>query len=473
MMRLVRRGLMYGNLFEVRSATLVERYNRALEHLTGRRTALKDFHLDISGFSPEIGDELGDDLYLNPNGCNRQFILLSTDQKTAPLLNAKFSTSRSILRRWMDENEAQLFALTAKDAVAGELVNSVFSVDTPNDLLAIRRIEVEADTTQSTVEDGRILRDKIERFTTEDDAWWDDVLIAEMIEIGKRTGDITRNPVVFTHNSFEQQNFYTSHFGGLYVFRDLEEAAVISTREMEDVADWDVEYVMDFSQRNDIATFLAANNLVEPITSARGRDVAAILQQKLDFIVVDTAAELGESFDKPDRRALRQLARRNLKHLPKEYEGLYRLWQWSRGQGDWPRITSEHPAYFYTLRSSNHADKDLVNMLLAELAPLDVRQLFICHKEAFYTAYRGWSDAKKEYVAEYLASEYMVDKAGAREELFGFEPGMQEPDVSPRKAQRKSVGQPWGRNKDDDDEDDDDDNDLVRRVGPWGAVKRR
>ncbi|MBR9863647.1 MAG: hypothetical protein GYB24_09435 [Rhodobacteraceae bacterium] len=479
MMRLVRRGLMFGNLFAVRSPTLVERYNRALEHLTGRRTTLTEFHLDISGYSPEIGDEFGDDLYLNPNGCNRQFILLSTEQKTAPLLNAKFSTSRSILRRWMDENELQLFALTAKDAVAGELVNSVFSIDSPNDLLAIRRIEVEADTTASTVEDGKILQGKIDRFLSEEDAWWDDVLIAEMIEISKKTGDITRNPVVFTHNSFQQNNFYTSHFGGLYVFRDLEEAAVISVRKVDDVSDWDVEYVMDFTQRNDIATFLAVNNLVEPVTSARGRDVAAILQQKLDFIVVDTAASLGERFENPDRRELRRLARRNLKQLPKEYEGLYRLWQWARGQGDWPRISSEHPAYFYTLRASDHADRDLVNMLLAELAPLDVRQLFICHKEAFYRAYAGWSDTKKDYVAEYLASEYMMDKAGAREELFGHEPAMEEPEPTRHPRKRKPVGQPWGRRADDDDDDDDDDDyddddrDMIQRVGPWGAVKRR
>lgn len=467
MMRLVRRGLMFGNLFEVRSASLVERYNRALEHLCGKRTELAEFHVDISGYSPEIGDEFGDDRYLNPNGCNRQFILLSTDQKSAPLLNATFSTSRSILRRWMDENEDQLFALTAKDAVAGELVNSVFAVDSPNDLLSIRRIEVEADTTESTVEDGRALRGKIDRFMTDEDAWWDDVLIADMIEIGKRTGDITRNPVVFTNNSYEQRNFYTSHFGGLYVFRDLDEAAVIAVDEVDDVSDWDVEYVMDFSQRNDIATFLEVNNLVQPITSAKGRDVAAILQQKMDFIVVDTAASLGEEIGTPDRRKLRQLARRNVKHLPKEYKGLYKLWLWARGQGDWPRITANDPAYFYTLRSADHVDKDLVNMLLAELAPLDVRQLFICHKEAFYRAYHNWSDAKKEYVAEYLANEYMVDKAGAREELFGHEPAMEEPVVVKRR-----VGRPWGGDEDDEDDDDEDEDDVVKRVGPWGAVRR-
>ncbi len=126
MKRLIQYGLMFGNLVHVASPALVERYNRALEHLTGKRTALTDFYIDISGFSPEIGHELGDDLYLNHDGVNRQFILLTTEQKRSPLLNAKFSTSRAILRHFIEENEAQLFALTAKDAVAGELVNSVY-----------------------------------------------------------------------------------------------------------------------------------------------------------------------------------------------------------------------------------------------------------------------------------------------------------------------------------------------------------
>jgi len=114
MKRLIKAGLIFGNLFEVSSSALVDRYNRALRHLTGKETKLTDFHVDISGYSPEIGDEFGDDYYLNPNGCNRQFILLSTKQKTAPLLNATFSTSRDILKEFISTNEPQLFALTAR-----------------------------------------------------------------------------------------------------------------------------------------------------------------------------------------------------------------------------------------------------------------------------------------------------------------------------------------------------------------------
>ena len=151
MRRLIEKGLMFGNLFHVSTPALVERYNRALDHLTGRRTALTDFHVDLSGYSPEIGDEFGDQLYLNHNGVNRQFILLSTEQKSCPLLNVKFSTSREILTHFIADNEAQLFALTATDAVAGELVNSVFDVSDPDRLFEVARVRIEADTTTGTI----------------------------------------------------------------------------------------------------------------------------------------------------------------------------------------------------------------------------------------------------------------------------------------------------------------------------------
>ena len=70
-------------------------------------------------------------------------------------------------------------------------------------------------------------------------------------------------------------------------------------------------------------------------------------------------------------------------------------------------------------------------MLLAELSPLDIRQLFICHKEVFYRTYASWSEAKKEYVADFLHREYMVDKAGTREALFGHEAPLAEPGAAP------------------------------------------
>ncbi len=448
MKRLIEKGLMFGNLIEVASPALIERYNRALEHLTGKRTALSDFHVDISGYSPEIGQELGDHLYLNHAGVNRQFILLTTEQKTAPLLNAKFSTSRGILRQFIEENEAQLFALTARDAVGGELVNSVYAVEEPVRLFDIRKVVVEADTTEGTVRQAKKLGQMVDRFKEEEDAWFDDVLIAEMIGMAKKTGDVTRNSLQLKHMEFSQENFWTAHFGGLYLFRGMDHPAVISSGEKDELGKLPIKYTFDLKDRNQIAKFFEYNDLVEPIVKVRGIDAAAILRQKMDFIVVDAAQEAGVNLAGATRADIRALARRHASDLPEEFRGLAEMLKWAEDGGKWPRITSDHPAYFYTLRAGNHADRDLVNMLLSELAPKDVRQLFICHKELFYKLYATWSETKKSYVADFLYREYQVDKLGTRKALFGHDAPMDDDRPVPRE-------------------------DLIERVGPWGAVRGR
>lgn len=373
MHRLIEKGLMFGNLIRVDSPILVERYNRALQHLVKKQTRLTDFHIDISGYSPEIGDELGDDLYLNHHGVNRQFILLTTEQADAPLLNAKFSTSRGILQQFIAENRAELFALTARDAVAGELVNTVYDFSNPADLFKIRKVTIEADTTSGTVATAKRLGGLIDRFKSEPDAWFDDVLIAEMIGLAKETGDVSRNPVNLRHMAFGQDNFWTAHFGGIYAFRGVEHPAAIVAGNKSKVGDLPIPYTFDFSQRSAIAKFLNLNDLVEPITDARGVDAAAILRQKMDFIVVAVAASMNEYLTGAMRRDLRVLGRKYAKLLPEAWHGLDALVRWAEDDGPWPKITSDHPAYFYTLRAKAHPDASLVNMLLSEMTPLDVR----------------------------------------------------------------------------------------------------
>ena len=450
MKRLIEKGLMFGNLIEVSSPALIERYNRALKHLTGKQTALTDFHIDISGYSPEIGDELKDDHYLNPNGNNRQFILLTTAQKGAPLLNIKFSTSRGIIRQFIEANESQLFALTARDAVAGELQNSVYDVDQPAKLFDIRRVTVEADTIGGHVADAGKLAALIDRFRAEPNGWRDEALIAEMIGLAKKTGDVTRVPIDLPAMTFEQGNYWTSLFGGIYIFRTLKLPGVISTLPRASLGAVPIKAVLDMTQRNHIAEFLEVNQLVEPIVQVRGMDAAAVLRQKMDFILVDAADALGLDLGQATRVDLRKVAQRLGAGLPAEFLALAALLRWVEGGGDWPRITSEHPAYFYTLRAKPHADRDLVNMLLAELSPLDVRQMYIVHKELFYANYVTWSDRKRAYVADFLEREYKVDKDGVREALFGPEPGMDEamrPEPKPAR-------------------------DLSALVGPWGALRK-
>ncbi|MEQ6202139.1 DUF6638 family protein [Sulfitobacter sp. HNIBRBA2951] len=455
MNRLIRAGLMFGNLFHVHSPALVERYNRALHHLTGKRTELDDFYIDISGYSPEVGDELGDPLYLNHKGVNRQFILLSVEQRTAPLLGAKFSTSKGVLIEFIQQNEAALFALTAKDAVAGELVNSVFDVSEAKRLFDIRRITIEADTTGGTVQDAEKLTQMVDQFRDTEGGWYDDVLIAQMIDLAGKTGDVVRNPVKLQTMSFDQRNFWTAHFGGLYVFQDLAHPAVIAPAGKAGLDDIPMDYVFDATQRNRIAQFFQLNGLTETILEARGIASAAILRQKMDFILIDAvAAEAGDLSDL-SRGDLRRLARRHADLLPPEFHTLGQLVNWAENGGAFPNIDSADPVYFYTLRAADTPDAALVNMLLAQLAPKDIRQLFICHKDLFYDTYAAWPEAKKAYVAEFLEREYLKDKSGVRDALFGHAPELVVPPLPRRRKKPPPLP------------------DMIEAVGPWGAVKRR
>ncbi|WP_112308852.1 DUF6638 family protein [Pseudogemmobacter bohemicus] len=450
MKRLIEKGLMYGNLIEVSSPQLVARYNRALKALIGRETTLTDFHIDLSGFSPEIGDEFDDPYYLNPNGANRQFILLSTAQKTAPLLNIRFSTARGILVQFIEANEAQLFALTARDVVAGELQGSVFSVEKPDQLFRMRRVTVEADTIGGHVADAEKLATLIERFRREPDGWRDEALIQQMIGLAARTGDVTRVPIHLPAMAFEQHDFWSGLFGGIYIFQGQKFPAAITRRPMMEFGTLPIAQVMDFSHRNHIADWLDRNQLVEPVVQARGSGAGAILRQKMDFILVNVADQLGIDIGAARRTELRKLAYRLGEALPQEFLGLAAMLAWTEEAGPWPRISSEHPAYFYTIRARPGPNRDLINMLLSELALMDVRQLFITHKERFYEEYRSWSDTKRQYVADFLEREYKVDKEGARETLFGPEPKMDELARPEMQAGPKPVGDrmpagPWGK----------------------------
>ncbi|KPQ23913.1 MULTISPECIES: DUF6638 family protein [unclassified Halomonas] len=420
MKRLIEKGLMFGNLFHVGSQALVERYGRALLHLTGKSTSLREFHIDISGYSPEIGDELEDHYYLNHGGVNRQFILLTVEQKYCPLLNAQFSTNRDILRRFIDANEQQLFALTATDAVAGELENSVLGVDVPEQLFDIRRIIVEADTTTGTIAEAARLETLIERFMEEEDSWFDSHLIDDMVETVKRTGDISRNPVRLAHEVFEQKNFWTSHFGGLYLFQDIGSSALIASNE-KPLGKFPVKQTLSLDERKKIGLFLQENKLAEPIIKGRSDQEVDILRQKTTFILADTLTDKGVDVTGLSYSDMRRRASRYANELPDEYDGLAAMLRWAETRGAKPRIEMEHPSYFYLLRATNTANRDLVNMLLAELSPLDTRQLFICHKNEFYRRYRTWPEAKKAYCSDFLSREYATDKAGARAYLFGAE----------------------------------------------------
>lgn len=70
----------------------------------------------------------------------------------------------------------------------------------------------------------------VDQFRDTEGGWYDDVLTADMISLADKTDDVVRNPVTLKSMDFERRNFWTGHFGGVYVFQDVPHPAVIAPR---------------------------------------------------------------------------------------------------------------------------------------------------------------------------------------------------------------------------------------------------
>ena len=71
------------------------------------------------------------------------------------------------------------------------------------------------------------LRLAVDRLKNKPDAWRDDALLNRMVELAKVTGDIRENSLVPDKVLFRHRAFWTSHFGGIYVFVDDNTTTVI------------------------------------------------------------------------------------------------------------------------------------------------------------------------------------------------------------------------------------------------------
>ena len=161
------------------------------------------------------------------------------------------------------------------------------------DLLSINEVNFKVYSAEDILGKAAELRQLADRLQTQPDAWRDDAMLNRMVELVRLTGDIRQNTLVPDQLVFRHDAFWANHFGGVYVFRDVAHAAAITVGPKEELGKLPIEYVFDLTDRNQIAKFLEINDLAEPIVRARGADAAAILRQKMDFILVDAADRLG------------------------------------------------------------------------------------------------------------------------------------------------------------------------------------
>ena len=363
-----------------------------------------------------------------------QFILLTLEQADLPLLGRHLHLSRAILRSFIDDNREALFALTARDAVFGELENSVYRSKTLGDLTSIKHIRVEVRTPNRLITKAQRLSARStpsRRATTPGPTTR---RCSEIIELAEAVGDVRRQPVIPDRIDYEQGNFFTTHLGGLYVFNSARKPTLIYCSPDQQGSGVYEDQTLGFrhiplSDRAAIARFFKEGDLVEPLSGLKHLDPEELLREKLEFVAIDHASRNDAPAEIWDFEpmALRRYLYRSVDELPAELhdlQGALRALEQDESGG---RLEPEAPGFFYLLRSARHKDRDLVNHLLARLTPLDFRQLFICNKDLFYELYETWNDRKRGYVAEYLARHYQGRAAEVWRHLYGRTQGAEGP----------------------------------------------
>jgi hypothetical protein len=426
MKRLLEAELIYGRLLDISEPHLVARYNKALEGFGLKPTALSRFSIDMTGFSPEIAHELGDRDYLDPNRVNRRFIILTPSQSELPVVHTSFSNTAALMHEFFNANSRAINAVTIKDALYGEIEDSVSVVEDIDDLLSINEVRFRVLSAEDMLGKAAELRELIDRLKKVPNAWADDAMLDRMVELAQLTGDIRQNALVPDQLVFRHKAFWANHFGGVYVFLDEKTTTVIcdpSAPGFRRSRPWQVSYIaIDDHAR--IYDFLATTNRLQLPQASWVQD-SDLFQHRADMIIRGLINEADPDADlvNIDRIWLQTWIHRNagLVACERGYAFLPET-SWEIAQTGTVKMQDIAPANRFLLvrAAPDHPDQWLVNRLISQLVPRDFVSRFVFDKQGFYSAYENYSEKFREYVVATLTGTYLKDKAAFRRKLYGL-----------------------------------------------------
>lgn len=426
MKRLIDSELIYGQLMEIAEPHLVARYNRALVGFGLPETALSEFSIDITGFSPQVAEELDDPLYLDPNAVNRRFIILSPAQEQLPVVHTSFSNTAALMHQFFQENQRAIHAVTIRDVLYGEIEEDVLKVEDIEDLLSISEVKFQVLSADNMLGKSDELAGLSDRLMTVPNAWRDDAMLDRMVALARQTGDIRKNALVPDKLVFRHEAFWSGHFGGVFVFVDDRSTTVISDPSAPGFRrsrPWQVSYIpLDDHQR--IYSFLSETGRIE--TPRRSWiEKSGYLEHRSDMSLrsLIDRHERDTDLSTVDSIWLQTWIHRNADLVTRD--GTYPFLQAARRQimatGELEMDETEPGDRFLLIRAKpDHQDRWLTNQLISQLVPADFVSRFVFDKQGFYAHYETFGDSFRSHVVATLADTYLPDKKAFRRRLYGF-----------------------------------------------------
>lgn len=418
--------LIYGRLLPVEEPHLIDRYNRALQAFGLKPTKRKTIEIDRSGFSPQVAEDLGDLHYLDPNQINRRFIILTPQQADLPVVHTAFSNTSQLLYEFMTANARVINALTIKDVIYGEIEDTVAKVEDIEDLLSINQVEFKVLSSEDVTGKASELATLVDRLKQEPDAWRDTAMLERMVELAKVTGDIRANALVPEHVIFRHNAYWTSHFGGLYVFVDPDMTTVISDPSAPGFRrsrPWQVSY-LSLHDAERVFAFLLETGRIE-LPRASWVEASNYLEHRAEMIVrmLIHQAEPKRDLGKADRVWLQTWIHGHADLINRE--GTFPFLNAAKreiAQLGQMRMQDVQPQKrFLVVRARpDHPDAWLTNRLISDFVPFDFVSRYVFNKQGFYRDYEGFNAVWRRHVVDTLKDTYLKDKAGFRLRLYGL-----------------------------------------------------
>jgi len=418
--------LIYGRLLTVDEPHLVERYNKALQAFGLPATKLKSFEIDRTGFSPQVAEELDDANYLDPNEVNRRFIILTPSQISLPVVHTAFSNTSQLMFEFMSANQRAIDALTIKDVIYGEIEDSVSKVEDIEDLLSINQVEFKVLSAEDVLGKAAELATLTDRLKQEPDAWRDDAMLKRMVELAKVCGDIRENALVPDQVIFRHNAYWTSHFGGLYVFVDPDMTTVISDPAAPGFRrsrPWQVSY-LSIRDADAVFRFLASTGRIE-LPRASWIEQSGYLEHRAEMVVrgLIRDAEPKRNLSEVDKVWLQTWIHAHADLIARDgnFPFLNAAKREIKQVGQL-KIDEVAPTQrFLVVRAKpDHPDAWLTNRLISDFVPSDFVSRYIFNKQGFYRDYEGFSQGWRAHVVDVLKTTYLKDKAGFRARLYGL-----------------------------------------------------
>jgi hypothetical protein len=419
-------ALIYGRLLPVEEPHLIERYNKALKAFGLKPTKLKSFEIDRTGFSPQVAEEFDDYDYLDPNGINRRFIILTPSQRDLPVVHTAFSNTSQLMFEFMSKNQRAIDALTIKDVIYGEIEDSVSKVEDIEDLLSINQVEFRVLSAEDVLGKAAELGKLVDRLKQEPDAWRNDKMLEEMVELAKVCGDIRENTLVPDQVIFRHNAYWTSHFGGLYVFVDPDATTVIgdpAAPGFRRSRPWQVSY-LSIHDADKVFRFLAGTGRIE-LPRASWIEQSGYLEHRAEMVVrsLIREAEPKRNLSDVDKVWLQTWIHSNADMINRDgnFPFLNAAKREIRQVGQL-RLEEVFPLQrFLVVRAKpDHPDAWLTNRLISDFVPSDFVSRYVFNKQGFYKDYESFSQPWREHVVDILKTTYLKDKVAFRTRLYGL-----------------------------------------------------